>query len=103
MPIFPQGEAQREAAEHTGWPVSALSKQQPEAQSAPVVQIRWQTGAPDEEVTQVNPAQQDLLAHESPVAAHRPTTAAGPSAQRGYCLAAAPVQKQEASSKLIQV
>jgi hypothetical protein len=102
VPIFPQDDAQREALEQTGWPVSSLSKQQPDVQSEPVWQSRWQT-APDEEVTQVSPVQQDLLAHESPVAAHRPTTAAGPSAQRGYCLAAAPVQKHEASSKLIQL
>jgi hypothetical protein len=102
-PIFPQAEAQREASEQTGWPVSSLSKQQPEAQSEPVLQSRWQSPAPDEDVTHVSPVQHDLLAHESPVAAHRPTTAAGPSAQRGYCLAAAPVQKQEASSKLIQL
>jgi hypothetical protein len=102
VPIFPHDEAHAEAAEQMACPVSSLSKQHPEEQSVPVLHSRWQT-APDEDVTQVSPSQQDLLAHESPVAAHRPTTAAGPSAQWGYCLAAAPVQKHEASSKLMQV
>jgi hypothetical protein len=102
-PTFAQGEAHSEASEQIGWPVSALSKQHPEGQSPPVVHTRWQSGAPDDDVRQVSPVQQDLLAHEAPVPAHNPATAAGPSAQRGYCLAAAPVQKHEASSKLMHV
>jgi hypothetical protein len=51
----------------------------------------------------VSPSQQGLLAQDASVEAHRPATAAGPSAHFGYCLAAAPVQKHEASSKLMQV
>ena len=97
---FPQDEVQREAFEQTAWPLLSSSKQHPEGQSALVLHGRWQIAVPG---MHVSPSQHGLLAQDASVAAQRPATAPGPSAQFGYCLAAAPVQKHEASSKLMQV
>ena len=80
-----------------------MVSQQPVAQSV-LDEQGWRHTVPEtESVTQVRPwqSQQGVVAHEAPSAAHRPATAAGPQAQAGYCAAASPVQKQEASSKVM--
>jgi len=98
-PTFPQDEVHRDASAQTEWPVSSSSKQHPEGQSALVVHGRWQSAVPG---MHVSPSQHALLAQDAPVSAQRPSTAPGPAAHFGYCLAAAPVQKHEASSKLME-
>ncbi len=101
-PVFLQGVAHALASAQIVVPVSYRSVQHPLEQSAFEVQVCSQTLVVPMPLTQDSPEQQLEDAQLLPCPTHRPASWLG-LAQALVLVAAAPVQKHEASSKVMQV
>jgi hypothetical protein len=101
-PRFLHGLSQAACSAQIRSPVSRRSVQQPLSQSAPVVQDCSQTLLPLPLSTQASSSQQGIIAQLRPVPMQSPARAAG-LLQLGLAAPASPVQKHEASSKVMHV
>ena len=101
-PAFLQGVSQASSSAQISLPVSRRSVQQPDSQSASVAQGSSHTWESLPVSTQSSPSQQLLLAQLLPCPTQSPASAEG-LAQSGVVAPASPVQKHDASSKVMQV
>jgi hypothetical protein len=100
-PCFLQGVVQAVISAQIGTPVSLRSVQQPVLQSDAELHGCSQR-LPPVVSTQLKPSQQDMLVQPASLPTQRPASALGLE-QLGVSLPAAPVQKQEACSNVMQV